>query len=362
MSSHPITTSPGILTIDLDALASNFCALRAAASGDCAAVVKANAYGLGVEPVARRLFDEGCRHFFVANMAEGLELRGFLPEGSIFVFEGAFPGQEKTLLKANLTPILNSVKQINCWRDVAAGSAVAVHIDTGMSRLGLSELEIEEVVKQNLLDSLDLEYVITHLACADEPSHPLNIDQLMTFNKLRARLPKSKTSIGNSAGTLIGKQYCGDLIRPGIALFGGNPFVQEPNPMKTVVSLHGAVIQVREITKTVNIGYGATYKIDSPARLATVGVGYADGYPRALSNCGHAFVAGKKVPVVGRVSMDLITLDISDISNEHVRVGEPVELLGTNIPLDEIANHAGTIGYEILTGLGKRWSKRYVGI
>lgn len=362
MSSHPITSSPGILTIDLDALAHNFCALRATAPGDCAAVIKANAYGLGVEPVARRLFDEGCRHFFVANMAEGLELRGFLPDGSIFVFEGAFPGQEKTLLKANLTPVLNSVEQINCWRDAAADSTVAVHIDTGMSRLGLSELEIEEVVKHNLLDSLDLEYVITHLACADEPSHPLNTDQLKIFNKLRARLPKSKTSIGNSAGTLIGKQYCGDLIRPGIALFGGNPFIQGPNPMETVVSLHGAVIQVREITKTVNIGYGATYKIDSPARLATVGVGYADGYPRALSNCGHAFMAGKKVPVVGRVSMDLITLDISDISNEHVQVGGAVELLGSNISLDEIAYHAGTIGYEILTGLGQRWSKRYVGI
>ena len=361
MSNDPIITSPGLLTIDLNALAKNFCTLRAAVPAECAAVIKANAYGLGVESVAQRLFEEGCRHFFVANAKEGLELRSILSDGSIYVFEGVSPGGEETLLAANLVPVLNSIEQIRCWRVAAPGFSTVVHIDTGMSRLGLSALEVEQVANEYLLDNLDLKYVLTHLACADEPSHSLNATQLERFDNLRTKLPAAKTSIGNSAGSLVGGGYCGDLARPGIALFGGNPISLNELSMETVVSLQGTIIQVREITETVTVGYGASHTIVAPARLAIVGVGYADGYPRALSNRGVAFLAGKKVPVVGRVSMDLIALDVSEIPPDCVKPGELVELLGNNIPLDEFACLAGTISYEILTGIGQRWFRNYVG-
>jgi alanine racemase len=361
MSNHPTITSPGLLTIDLNALAKNFCALRTAVPAECAAVIKANAYGLGVEPVAQRLFEEGCRHFFVANAKEGLELRGILSDASIYVFEGVSPGGEEAFLAANLVPVLNSIEQVRCWRVAAPGFATVVHIDTGMSRLGLSALEVEQIANEHLLDDLNLKYVLTHLACADEPSHALNAMQLKRFDNLRNKLPAAKTSIGNSAGSLIDGDYCGDLARPGIALFGGSPFFLNESSMKTVVSLHGIIIQVREITETVTVGYGASHTIVAPARLAIVGVGYADGYSRALSNRGVAFLAGKKVPVVGRVSMDLITLDVSEIPLDCVKPGKLVELLGKNIPLDERASLAGTVSYEMLTGIGRRWSRNYVG-
>lgn len=361
MSSHPIMTSPGLLTVDLDALGQNFSALQAAVPSDCAAVVKANAYGLGIKPVARRLFAEGCKHFFVANLDEGLKLRNILPEGSIYIFEGVSEGQQEVFLAANLVPVLNSIEQIKCWSSKAPGAISVVHIDTGMSRLGLSELEVEEVAEESLLENLHLEYVITHLACADEPFHSLNSAQVQCFDRLRSKLPDAKTSIGNSAAALSNKKYCGDLIRAGIALFGGNPFLERENPGKNVVSLEGIIVQVREITETVSVGYGASRTIDPPALLATIGVGYADGYPRALSNKGFAFLGGKKVPVVGRVSMDLLTLDVTNVPFGNVRPGERVELLGKNVPLDELAYLSGTISYELLTGLGRRWTRRYIG-
>ena len=360
MGADTVTAAPGFLTVDLDALARNYHALRrAAAPAGCGAVVKANAYGLGVGPVARRLWDEGCRHFFVAGANEGLELRGILPRACIYVFEGVLRGGGARLLDANLTPVLNSVEQIRRWKALRAAGSAVVHLDTGMSRLGLSEAEVHEVSETALLEGMHLEYVLTHLACADEPSHAMNAEQLRRFAELRGTLPELKTSIAGSAGVWLGPEFRGDLVRPGIALYGGNPFVRGENPMEPVAALDGVILQVREFSSGGTVGYGATFTAPPSSRIATVGTGYADGYPRSLGNRGVAYVAGTRAPVVGRISMDMLTLDVSGVEPNRVRPGETVELLGRRVLLDEVARLAGTTGYEILTGLGPRWQRRY---
>ncbi len=360
--STPTThASPGYLTVDLDALARNYHSLQAmAAPAECGAVVKANGYGLGMAPVARRLSEEGCRHFFVASANEGASLREVLPEARIYVFEGVLEGGEASLLEVNLIPVLNSLDQIRRWKAVGGGRTAVVQIDTGMSRLGLSAREVEEASATGLLDGIDLDYVATHLACADEPSHRLNSEQLERFETLRRKLPEAKTSIGSSPGTLFGPASRGDLVRPGIALYGGNPFVSGDNPMEAVATLEAVILQIREVTEPVTVGYGATFTAEPPTRLATVSAGYADGYPRSLSQCGVGFLAGTEVPVVGRVSMDMITLDVSAVAPEAARPGDLVELVGPNVPLEDVAAAAGTINYEILTGLGPRWRRRYL--
>ena len=353
--------SPGVLVVDLDALARNYRALRdAAAPATCGAVVKASAYGLGATPVTRRLWEEGCRHYFVATAREGAELRNVLPEARIFVFEGVIEGSANGVLEHGLVPILNSIKQIGIWRRVGAGRPAAIHFDTGMSRLGLDHAEVRQASDAGWLRDLDLRCVLTHLACADVPSHPLNARQVRYFARLAGLLPGVRTSIGGSAGTLLGPEYRGDLVRPGIALYGGSPFANGASPMEPVVTLKATVLQTRTVSTQRTVGYGATHTARAGARLATVGGGYADGYPRALGNRGAAFISGTKAPVVGRVSMDMITLDVSDVPAVDVRPGDAVELLGRNVLLDDLARAAGTIGYDILTGLGPRWERIYL--
>ena len=360
------TTSPSssLLTVNLDALARNYRLLRqTAAPSKCGAVVKANAYGLGVKPVAQRLFDEGCRQFFVATVSEGLELRQQFATPAIYVLAGAQAGEERRLREASLIPALNSHEQIVRWTEVADAKRypAVIHIDTGMTRLGLDRRELNQVaLDARVLNGLQIAYVMTHLACADDPSHPMNREQIDVFERFCGRLPVAKTSIGNSAGLLTGEEYRGDLVRPGIALYGGNPFLKAPNPMEVVVTLEAPVLQVQEVTKDTTVGYGATRRIEAPARLATIGVGYADGIPRALGNRGEASLANIRVPIVGQVSMDLITLDVSAVDRRHVYPGAPVELIGQKILLDDAAKKAGTVGYELLTGFGTRWERRYV--
>lgn len=348
----------GSLRIDLDALAKNYRLLRdRAAPAECAAVVKADAYGLGVVPVARRLLREGCRRFFVATLAEAAELRTVTPDAAIYVLEGAAPAAVDELLALRVTPVLNSLEQVQRWR--GCGRAL-LHIDTGMARLGLSSADVALLAaRRELLEGIDLEFVLTHLACADEPEHPLNHEQLRRFESLRRQLPLAPTSIGNSAGSLFDSAHRGDLIRPGIALYGGNPFSDRPNPMAPVVTLRAPILQIREVAEPLTVGYGATYLASPPARLAILGVGYADGYPRCLGNRGTAAVHGRRVPVVGRVSMDLTCVDISALPRDVVRVGDAVELIGSVVGLDEVAEAAGTISYEILTGLGRRLVREY---
>jgi alanine racemase len=356
---RPDAAQPATVRIDLDALARNFKLLRArAAPAECAAVVKADAYGLGVERVVRRLLREGCRRFFVATAAEAHELRAIAADASIAVFEGALSGSVETLVAIGARPVLNTLEQIDLWR--GKGPAL-LHLDTGMNRLGLSAADVDVLAERpDVTGGLSLEFVMTHLACADEPGHPQNAEQLARFDRLRRVLPPARTSIGNSAGTLIDTAHRGDLVRPGIALYGGNPFSALPNPMERVVTLTAPIFQLRDIDEPQAVGYGATYLASPPARIAVVGLGYADGYPRNLGNCGTAAVHGRRVPVVGRVSMDLMCVDVGGLPRDDVRVGSPVELIGPTIGVDEVAAAAGTISYEILTGLGARLVREYV--
>lgn len=350
------------VVVDLAALARNYAKLCSlAAPAECAAVVKANAYGLGVAPVARRLLRAGCRRFFVATLAEGLELRGIAPDAAIYVLEGVLAGQSAQLAEAALRPVLSSLEQAERWAAEAPVRRAALHVDSGISRLGLSAVDARKLAGDDeLLDRLDIEYLVTHLACADEPEHPLNRMQLERFTALRKRLPDWQTSIGNSAAIFADAAHRGDLVRPGIALYGGNPFAARPNPMERVVTLKARILQIREVDEALTVGYGATYGAGPPARLATLGIGYADGYPRALGNVGAAAVAGKRVPLVGRVSMDLLCIDVSALPLDSVRAGDWVELIGPTIALEQIATEAGTINYEILTRLGRRLHREYV--
>jgi alanine racemase len=356
---RPPASRPATLRIDLDALARNYRKLRERAKpGECAAVVKADAYGLGIERVARRLLREGCRRFFVATLAEARELRAVAPDAEIGVFEGALASTADGLAEIEARPVLNTLEQIERWR--GRGRAM-LHLDTGMNRLGLRAADVAAIARrEDLLDALTLDFVVTHLACADEPGHPLNAEQLVRFEQMRAVWPRARTSIGNSAGTLIDAAHRGDLARPGIALYGGNPFSDRPNPMDAVATLTAPILQLHDVIEPEPVGYGATYVANPPARIAVVGIGYADGYPRTLSNNGTAAVQGRRVPVVGRVSMDLLSIDVADVPHEAVHVGDAVELIGPTVGVDEVAAAAATISYEILTGLGARLVREYV--
>jgi len=350
---------PATVRIDLDALARNYRMLRERAKpGECAAVVKANAYGLGVERVAGRLLREGCRRFFVATLAEAQQLRSLAPDAEIGVFEGALASTVSALAAIEARPVLSTLEQVERW---AGKGRALLHVDTGMNRLGLRAADVAALAqRRDLLDALSLDFVMTHLACADEPEHPMNAEQLARFTQMRAVVPLARTSIGNSAGTLIDAAHRGDLARPGIALYGGNPFSDRPNPMEGVVTLTAPILQLHDVGEPEPVGYGATYVASPPARLAIVGIGYADGYPRNLGNAGTAAVQGTRVPVVGRVSMDLISIDVTQVPRESVEVGGAVELIGPNVGVDEVAAAAGTISYEILTGLGLRPAREYV--
>ena len=343
------------LTVDLAALQVNYQALsQAAAPGRCGAVVKANAYGLGVAPVVERLVQCGCDAFFVANLDEGIQVRACAPDASIFVFAGADAQSAAGLAEAGLTPMLNSPLQIEQWRGRA--NPVAIHLDTGMGRLGFPWDEAHP----DLFDGLDIALLVTHLACADEPDHPLNAMQMDRFAEAAARFPGVPTSIGNSAGTLSGTASQGDLCRPGIALYGGNPFLDRDNPMSPVVTLEARILQIRKVEAGATVGYGATYVMGGAGLIATLGIGYADGLPRRVSSQGEVLVGQQRAPMVGRVSMDLTTVDISNIRLAP-KVGDWVEVLGKGIEIDELASRAETIAYEILTGLGRRTATRYLG-
>ena len=352
--------SLGLIEIDLAALERNYALLSAAASpGACGAVVKADAYGLGVKPIARRLHMAGCRHFFVATPAEGVTLRPIVADAAIFVLAGLAGSSPEEFIAAGLTPVLNTRAELRRW---GSSGPAAVHIDTGMSRLGLAAADIDALrLEADRRAALDVRYVLTHLACADEPDHPLNQQQLAAFDVARQLWPTAKTSVGNSAGLLLGEGLKSDLARAGIALYGANPFRRTPNPVAPVVTVKGRIVQLRDIAAGASVGYGASFVADSGMRLAVVGVGYADGYLRSLSNCGIAEVAGQRVPVVGRVSMDLVCLDVTAIKRDAVAEGDWATLIGGSVTLEEVAALAGTINYEVLTALGDRLERRYIG-
>lgn len=357
-----------ILSIDLAALAENYCILagQAAAGTACAAVVKADAYGLGLDQVAPALFRAGCRHFFVAQPDEGIRLRGLLPDAEIHVLGGVLPGTEDAFLGHRLRPTLNSLGEIETWAGVARrrGERLAadLHVDTGMRRLGLPPDELDRLAAEpDRLTGVETALLISHLACAEQRDHPLNARQLADFRRARSRLPACPASFANSSGVFLGADYHFDLLRPGVALYGANPTPGSANPMRDVVRLRGRIWQVRNARAGETVGYGATYEVTRPTRIATVALGYGDGYPRALSNRGQVFVAGRAAPVIGRVSMDSTTIDVSGLPEEQVRPGALVDAIGPGNPIDTVAEAAGTIAYELLTRLGRRYHRVYTG-
>jgi alanine racemase len=356
-----------LITIDLDALAANYRFCREQIQpASCAVVVKADAYGLGIRKIAPALREAGCRQFFTATHREGVTLRALLPDVEIYVFEGVTKRSRAACCDHNLVPVLITPAHSALWADKARTLGrplpAIIHIDTGMTRLGFGEEELDELLERSEdLDWLDTTYVMTHYACADESGASKTQEQLDRFNRLRRRLRPAPTSVGNSAGALLGGDFSGDMTRVGIALFGGNPYQGAMPPLKPVLRVQSRILQLREITEGTAVGYGATYTAKSSTRIATVGIGYADGYPWSLGNRGIASLDGHRVPVVGRVSMDLITLDVTGVPDERVQPGCMVDLIGPDISLEEVAERAGTINYEILTRLGQRARRKYLG-
>lgn len=376
---HPATSEreeaaseTAILTIDLDALVANYRRLRELASpAECAAVVKADAYGLGLAQAAPSLARAGCKTFFVATLGEAKALRALLPGATIYVFAGLMPGTAEFLHQHDLRPVLNSAEEIREWASFSASKGeklpCAVHIDSGMNRLGLSEQDVDAMAGAgDLWSAIKLALVMSHLACADEPKHPKSEAQLKAFDRLRARLPKALASLANSAGILLGPAYAYDLVRPGIALYGGKPHRQGNNPFQPVVHLKGRILQVRNVAAGETVGYGATRTLKHASRIAIVSVGYADGLFRSLSTKDGeeglaVYIGAHAAPILGRVSMDLITVDVTLVPENLSRRGEWVELIGPNVPAQELAARAGTIDYEVLTNLGRRAYRRYIG-
>ena len=353
-----------VLTIDLDALRANYRAL-AARGGEarCAAVVKADAYGLGVDRVAPALAASGCRVFFVATLDEGIALRDVLAGARIYVLNGLPAGAEGEFPRHDLAPVLNRLDEIEAWGALATGTGAgaALHLDTGLNRLGLTPDEVAVLAAEpGRLDGLALDLVISHMACADEPDHAMNAKQLAAFARLRAGLPPLPASLAASSAIFLGSDYHFDLLRPGAALYGVNPTPGAPNPMAEVVRLAAPVLQVREVGAGQTVGYGAEHRMAAPGRIATLPVGYADGFFRALGHRGSAEIAGQRVPVVGRVSMDMITLDVSALAPREIEPGTLVDLIGGGLGVDQVAEHAGTNGYEVLTALGQRYRRRYL--
>jgi alanine racemase len=341
------------LTIDLDALAANYILMRSLAGGAAAAaVVKADGCGLGASAVARRLWQEGARTFFVARLAEGIALRAALPEAEILVLDGLV-AEAASYIDAGLTPVLNSADQAKRWLGSGAAGGV-LQVDTGMNRLGVSLAEAEVLAAEGLRPGL----VMSHLACASDAAHPMNAAQLAAFAEALAWFPDARASLANSAGVFLGSDYHFDLVRPGIALYGGASVSGgDPVNLAVVASLHAPVLQVRDVGIGDAVGYGADWVARRPSRIAIIAAGYADGVLRAAAAGGFSLVGGR--PLVGRVSMDMLAIDVTGAPG--VEVGQDIELFGAETSINDLAAAAGTIPYEILTRISSRAERRYVG-
>jgi alanine racemase len=347
-----------VLTVDLEAVRWNWRKLADTGAGaNCAAVMKADAYGLGMDVVAPALASEGCRVFFTAHLDEGMRLRPMLPaDATIYVLHGP---------PHDLIPVLNDPSQLAEWRAVCRKLQrrlpAALQFDTGMSRMGLAPADAEQLLADpSWKDELKAVLVMSHLACADESGHPMNAIQRERFAALRARLGGIPGSLANSSGVFLGPDFHHELLRPGAALYGINPQPGSPNPLRQAAGLRARIVQSRQVAAGDIVGYGAHFVADGPRRIATIGIGYADGWLRSLSGRGHAFIDGQRVPFAGNVSMDSVTLDVTGIAEERLQPGCEVELLGEHQSVDDVAREAGTIGYEVLTRLGARFHRRYL--
>lgn len=358
MSTLSHSHSGPTLEVSLPAIARNYALLKFKMAGKaCGGVVKANAYGLGADHIAPVLFEAGCKEFFVATLEEAIALRTSLPHAAtIYVFHGVRSGEAKEYITHHIIPVLNDLGQIETWNN--AGPA-ALHIDTGMCRLGITPQEAKQLAEEKRVPR-ELTLVLSHLACANEPDNVMNAKQQQDFANILPYFPGIRASLCNSSGIFLGTHYHFDLARPGCSLYGISSNSGLLNPVENVVTLSAPVLQYRTLTAAQTIGYGATATAPKGSVLATLECGYADGFPRILSNKAHGFVAGTRVPIIGRVSMDMIIVDVSAVP-EHLRTPDlRVTFIGQQQPVDLLAKEAGTIGYEIFTRLGVRVKRVYI--
>jgi alanine racemase len=361
----------GTLTVDLDAIADNWQALtRRLLTVECGAVVKANAYGLGLEPVTARLAKAGCKTFFVADIAEARRARSRAREAAIYVLNGFSPEAAHAYAELNVQPVINSTMELAEWDAFVAGQGfrggAALHIDTGMNRLGMSAEEAAALALRLQQQNHGITLLMSHLACAEVQDHQLNAKQIRLFRELRILYHGVPASLANSAGIFIGDTAHFDLARPGAALYGINPTPGHDNPMRNVLTLSGRILQVRKVPQGESVGYGAGWNVKRASRIAVAALGYADGLSRASSGLdrkagGYAIVAGRRCPIVGYISMDLACVDVTELPDSAVRRGDTATFIGDDLGIDEVAAAAGTIGYETLVRLGSRCHLAYRG-
>jgi alanine racemase len=366
-----LATSTGVLTVDLDAIVANWRKLeKTAVPAECAGVVKANAYGCGTEPVARALAAAGCKTFFVATLDEAGAVRAAVPSAAIYTLNGFFQHSGETYAKIDCKPVIGDLNELAEWdvfcRRSGWKGGAAIHIDTGMNRLGLTPAEAQGIIPRINAGDHGITLVMSHLASAEQLNNPFNAKQLTTFREIASLFSGVPASLSNSSGVFLGAQFQFDMVRPGAALYGVNPTPEADNPMQGVVELKARIVQIRNVDRGETVGYGGTWTARRPTKLAIVSAGYADGYFRAASaNDGtrgaEVMVAGKRCPVAGRISMDLMAVDVTDLPANAARRGHMVTLLGEGITVDELAHHFGTIGYDVLTSLGSRYARVYKG-
>jgi alanine racemase len=365
-------SATGLLTVDLDAIVANWRKLeKTAVPAECAGVVKANAYGCGAEQVSRALANAGCKTFFVATLDEAQVVRSAVPaSAAIYVLDGYFQNSGETYAKINCRPVIGDLNELAEWdvfcRRAGWNGGAAIHIDTGMNRLGLAVGEAQAIIPRINAGDHGITLVMSHLASAELLNNPHNAKQLAAFREVASEFSGVPAALANSSGIFLGPQFQFDLVRPGAALYGINPTPEADNPMQPVVELKARIVQIRHVERGETVGYGGTWTARRPTKLAIVAAGYADGYFRAASaNDGtrgaEVVVSGKRCPIAGRVSMDLIAVDVTDLEKNAARRGHMVTLIGEGITVDELAHHFGTIGYEVLTSLGRRFARVYKG-
>jgi alanine racemase len=363
--------SIGTLSVDLDALIANWRRLeKTAIPAECAGVVKADAYGCGAGPVTRALAAAGCKTFFVATLDEARAVRAAAPAAALYVLNGLFPNCGDGFAALDAQPVIGSLDELAEWdvfcRRAGWKGGAAIHIDTGMSRLGLSIAEAQGIVPRINAGDHGITLVMSHLACAELLNHPLNARQVGAFREIASLFSGVPASLAASSGIYLGSHFAFDMVRPGAALYGVNPTPEADNPMQPVVKLQARILQVREVERGDSVGYGATWTARRPSKLAVISAGYADGYFRAAGGSdgtrgADVIIAGERCPVAGRISMDLLTVDITELPPHAARRGQMATLLGDGITVDELGHHFGTIGYEVLTSLGARYQRTYTG-
>ena len=360
----------GRITVDLARIADNWKSLsRLVAPADCGAVVKADAYGLGCARVIPALVRAGCTTLFIATPNEAEEARARAPNAIIYALDGLVSGSERDFARLGVRPVLSTLGEIEAWvtygRHAGQRLPAGLHIDSGLHRLGLASRDVRRLAADDKLrDGLDLTLIMSHLACADNPADAKNRDQLLAFETLSALFPNIPRSLAASDGLMLGKPYHFDLVRPGYALYGGQASQSNPAPVQPAVSVSATILAINDVAPGETVGYSATWRAQRPSRIATIAAGYADGVPRSASAAdgrpgGQVLICGELAPVVGRVSMDLITADVTGIA-AGVRPGTEATIIGPGLSIEDAGYAAGTIGYEILTRLGRRFERVYV--